>query len=180
MQRVSVTTQSADVDAAVGQNLLKFGEGSGIFEHREFAVRVARIVSGGEFDGIDLQSREFLKNRGQRKLRQQGGKHSYTHIDFCLLGIERRGERSAAAICRRTKVKQLGQKTGLSNPLRETYGQPTCCMSAGELKTNLQDLTSIAHKPSGVWIGERDRPVAIGLGQFVPGLSFVGSPCCLS
>ncbi len=87
MQRVAMTTQGADADSVVGENLLELGEGRGIFEHREFAVRIAGIVSGGEFDGVDLERREFLENRGQRKLGQQGSKDSNAHDAFCLLGI---------------------------------------------------------------------------------------------
>ena len=85
MQCVAMTTQGADTDAVVGQHLLKLSERSGIFEHRKFAVSVTWIVSRGEFDGIDSERDEFLKNGGQRKLRQQGSKDSNAHKAFCLL-----------------------------------------------------------------------------------------------
>jgi hypothetical protein len=90
MQCIAVTTQGADRDAVVGQHFLELAEGRGILEHREFAVRVARIVSRGEFDGIDLQRRKLLENRGQRKLRQQRSEDSNAHrYGFChrLLGM---------------------------------------------------------------------------------------------
>ena len=74
---------------------LKLGEGCGIFEHRELAVRIAGIVSRGEFDGVDLQRREFLENRGQRKLRQQGSKDSNAHKAF--LSSKSNGRHSIAA-----------------------------------------------------------------------------------
>ena len=85
MQRVAVTAQGADGDAVIGQNFLKLGEGGGVFEHRELAVRIARIVAGAEFDGIDLERYEFLQNRSQRKLRQQRRKDSNAHDGFYLL-----------------------------------------------------------------------------------------------
>jgi hypothetical protein len=87
MQGVPVTTQGADADSVIGQNVVKLGEGSGIFEHREFAVRIARIVSGSEFDCVDVERREFLENGCQRKFGQQGSEDSNTHNAFCLLGI---------------------------------------------------------------------------------------------
>ena len=85
MQRVAVTTQGADGGAVIGQNFLELGQGGGIFEHREFAVGIAGIVAGAELDGIDLQRLEFLENRGQRKLRQQGSEDSNAHKDLYLL-----------------------------------------------------------------------------------------------
>ena len=69
MQRVAVTTQRADGHSVIGQNFLELSQGVGIFQHRELAVRVARIVSRAEFHGVDLQRRKFLEHRRQRKLR---------------------------------------------------------------------------------------------------------------
>ncbi len=51
-------------------------------------MRVAGIVAGAEFDGVDLQRLEFLENRGQRKLRQQGSEDSNAHNDFYLPGSQ--------------------------------------------------------------------------------------------
>jgi hypothetical protein len=44
------------------------------------------------------------------------------------------------------------------------------------LEADLQDLTSVAHKPSSFRIRKSDRPVAAHRGQAEPGSSFVGSP----
>ena len=68
MQRVAVTTQGTDADSVVGENLLELGERCGILQHRKLAVRIAGIISRAEFDGINLERREFLQDRGQRKL----------------------------------------------------------------------------------------------------------------
>ena len=72
MQRVTVTTQGADGGAVVGQNFLKLGEGGGIFEHGELAVRIAGIVAGTEFYGVDMKRLEFLENRVQRTVATAG------------------------------------------------------------------------------------------------------------
>jgi len=47
-------------------------------------------------------------------------------------------------------------------------------------EADLEDLTVVAYEPPGVWIRKSDRPVAAHVGQFEPGTSFIGSPCCLS
>ena len=64
MQRIPVTTQCADPDAMIGQNFLELGEGRGILKHREFAVSIADIVSGGQFHRIDVKLCKFFQNRG--------------------------------------------------------------------------------------------------------------------
>jgi hypothetical protein len=71
----------------IGQNPLQLGERRPIFQHGELAVGIAGIVSRAEFDRIDMERREFLEDRRQWKLRQQGGKDSDTHNDSYLLGI---------------------------------------------------------------------------------------------
>ena len=79
MQRVAVTTQRADLRAMVGQDLLELSQCRRIFEHRELAVSVAYIVSRGQFDGINMQRREFLEDDRQRQLRQQRSKDPNAH-----------------------------------------------------------------------------------------------------
>jgi hypothetical protein len=64
MQRVSMTTQGADLGTVIGQDLMKLRERSGIFEHRELAVGVAHVISGAQFDGINVERRELLENHG--------------------------------------------------------------------------------------------------------------------
>ena len=90
MQRVTVRTQGANGGAVIGQNLPKVGEGGGIFDHGELAVSIAGIIASAEFDGIDLERLEFLKNGGQRKLREQGREDSNAHNNFCLCGLNGR------------------------------------------------------------------------------------------
>jgi hypothetical protein len=86
MQRITVATQCADARTVICQNLLKFGKGSRIFEHRQFAVRISRIVAGTKLDGCDLECLEFRENCGQRELREQGRKHSNAHNVFLSPG----------------------------------------------------------------------------------------------
>src|SRR5580698_8686187 len=85
MQGIAVRTQSADMRAMVGEHLLKFREGATIVQHRQFAVRITRIISGAKFYGIDAQRGKFPENVRQRKLREQRGKHSNTHGGYYLL-----------------------------------------------------------------------------------------------
>ena len=40
---------------------------------------IAHVVSSGQFNRIDLQRCEFLENRDQRQLRQQGSEDSNAH-----------------------------------------------------------------------------------------------------
>ena len=63
----------------IGQNLPQLGKRRQIFEHCELAVGIAGIVPGAEFDGVDVERREFLENRRQRELRQQCSEDSDAH-----------------------------------------------------------------------------------------------------
>jgi hypothetical protein len=60
MQRVAVAAQRADGEAVVVQLLLELLELALVLEHGELAVGAAGVVSGAEFHGVDLQSRELL------------------------------------------------------------------------------------------------------------------------
>ena len=53
MQRIAVTAERADRDAVVFQDLLELGQGGVVVEHGELAMRVAGIIAGAEFDGVD-------------------------------------------------------------------------------------------------------------------------------
>ena len=53
MQRIAVAAQGADGEAVVFQDLLELGECGVVVQHGELAVRVAGIVAGAEFDGVD-------------------------------------------------------------------------------------------------------------------------------
>ena len=44
------------------------------------------------------------------------------------------------------------------------------------LEANFENLSVVAHEPSGFRIRKSDRPVTADLRQFEPGLSFIGSP----
>jgi len=48
------------------------------------------------------------------------------------------------------------------------------------LEADLQDLTSVAHKPSSFRIRECDGPEAAHSGQVEPSAAFIGSPCSFS
>ena len=59
-----------------------------VLEHRKLAMRIARIVSGAQLDGADVQALELLQYVVQGKLRQQGGEYADSHVDvsFARLG----------------------------------------------------------------------------------------------
>ena len=79
MERVAVATERADGDAAIGEKLLEFGEGLGVVEHGELAVRVAGIIAGAEFDGVDVEGFELVEDGGEWKLGEQRGEDSDFH-----------------------------------------------------------------------------------------------------
>ena len=64
MQRIPVATQRADADSMIGQNLLEFGERRRILKHRELAMSIADIVSGGQFHRIDMKLCKFFRTAG--------------------------------------------------------------------------------------------------------------------
>ena len=73
MQRIAVAAQRADAEAVIGQLLLEVVQFARVVEHREFAVGVARIVSGAQFHGIDVVALQFLENVFQRTIATTGG-----------------------------------------------------------------------------------------------------------
>ena len=79
MERVAVAAERADGDAAIGEELLKFGEGFGVVEHGELAVRVAGIIAGTEFDGVDVKGLKLVENSRERQLGEERGKDSDFH-----------------------------------------------------------------------------------------------------
>jgi hypothetical protein len=79
MERVAVAAKGADGDAVVGEDFAEFGESFGVVEHGELAVRVAGIVAGAEFNGVDVERLDLIENGRQRQLREQRGKDSDFH-----------------------------------------------------------------------------------------------------
>ena len=73
----------------IGQHLLKLGEGCGIFEHRELAVRIAGIVSRAQFNRVNVERFEFIENRGQRKPGSSGVKTPTPAYGFYLLDYDK-------------------------------------------------------------------------------------------
>src|ERR1700677_2035084 len=84
MQRIAVAAQCADARAMVRNNFLEFRQGRGILEHRQFAMRIAGIVSCSQLDGIDMQGFQFLENCRQWKLRQQWREDTNSHKKISL------------------------------------------------------------------------------------------------
>jgi hypothetical protein len=79
MQRVAVATQRADLCAVIGQDLLELSQCCGILEHRGLAMSIAHVVARGQFDGINMERCEFLKDDRQRQLRQQRSEDPNAH-----------------------------------------------------------------------------------------------------
>jgi len=79
MERVAVAAKSADGDAAIGEELLEFGEGFGVVEHGKLAMRVAGIIAGSEFNGVDVQAFELVENSRKRQLGEERGEDSDFH-----------------------------------------------------------------------------------------------------
>jgi hypothetical protein len=48
----------------IAKNALEISKGRSVFKHGELAMRIADIVSGGKFDGTNLERRKFLENYG--------------------------------------------------------------------------------------------------------------------
>jgi hypothetical protein len=59
MQRVSVTTQRAHGESAVLDLVLELLQCRRVIEHREFTMRVARIVAGAQFDRANRMALQF-------------------------------------------------------------------------------------------------------------------------
>src|ERR1700704_2257502 len=62
MKRVSMTAQSADSRAAIGELLLELAELRNIIEHRQAAVRIARIIACAKFDRMDAKFPELFEH----------------------------------------------------------------------------------------------------------------------
>ena len=71
MQRIAVAAQRADAETVVVKLLLELVKLRLVVEHRQLAVRIARIVSCTQLDRIDVELLELFENFIQRKLRQQ-------------------------------------------------------------------------------------------------------------
>jgi hypothetical protein len=74
MQGITVTAQRGYLRTLIGDNPVELGERCGIFEHREPAVCIARIIAGAKFHSVDVERLQLGKDRIQRELRQQGVK----------------------------------------------------------------------------------------------------------
>jgi hypothetical protein len=96
VQRVAVAAQRADAEAAIRQFVFEFGQLGGIVQHGQLAVRIARIITGSEFDRIDMDALELLEDIVQGKLRQQGGENADSHVGL-LLGLNMPPSRIAEA-----------------------------------------------------------------------------------
>jgi hypothetical protein len=79
VERVAVAAKGADGDAAIGEELLEFSESFGVVEHRQLAMRVAGIIAGAEFDGVDVEGLEFVEDSGERQLGEERGEDSDFH-----------------------------------------------------------------------------------------------------
>jgi hypothetical protein len=65
----------------IGKRLFEYIERSRIVEHGELAVRIAGIVAGAEFNGIDAQGFEFCENAIEWQLREQRSKDANLHAN---------------------------------------------------------------------------------------------------
>src|SRR5688572_8405482 len=85
MEWIPMTTQSAYREAMIVQTLLPFLQLLLVVEHRKLAMRVARIVSGAEFDCSYIQRFELFEDLGKGELRQQRCKDAYSHLHGSFL-----------------------------------------------------------------------------------------------
>ena len=70
MQRIAVRAERADRKAVVGEFLFEVLEPLSIVQHRQLAMRIARIVAGPELHGSDAHFLQFRNHAVQRHLRQ--------------------------------------------------------------------------------------------------------------
>ncbi len=60
-------TQGADREAVDFQFLLELLQRLPVVQHRQFAMRIAGIISGAEFDREDIQALQFLEHFVEEK-----------------------------------------------------------------------------------------------------------------
>jgi len=68
------------------------GQRLAIVEQGQRAVRIARIVAGPEFDGMNAQALQFLENLNQRKLAEEGSEDADFHRKI-IIGTPKDGRR---------------------------------------------------------------------------------------
>jgi hypothetical protein len=86
VERIAVAGQRADAEAVVGQLLFEVVELGFVIEHGELAVRIARIIAGTEFHGIDVVAFQLLEHVLEGKLRQQGSEDTDSHVRSPCMG----------------------------------------------------------------------------------------------
>jgi hypothetical protein len=79
MQGVSMATERADRKTVITQRRLKRFQLVRVIKHRQLTVRIARIVTGSEFNGRDAQAGQFPEHFVQRQTGQQGRKNTNFH-----------------------------------------------------------------------------------------------------
>src|SRR5581483_8245632 len=88
MQRIPVATQGADAESVIVEEFLEAAQSRTVLDHGKLAMRVADIISGGEFDGMDVQFRQFVEHLIKRELRKQGREDSNAHKDFRVVEMK--------------------------------------------------------------------------------------------
>src|SRR4051794_20904992 len=79
MKRIAMTTERTNAETVICDDFLEIRQSRGLVEHGELAMGISNVVSGCQFTGVDLEPRQPLENRIQRKLRKQRCENPNAH-----------------------------------------------------------------------------------------------------
>ena len=74
-----MATQRTDGNAVISELLLEGVQLLRVVQHGQLAMRIARIITGAQFDGGNSVGLQLLQDIVQRHLRQQRGEDSDSH-----------------------------------------------------------------------------------------------------
>jgi hypothetical protein len=80
VQRIAMAAEGTDRKAVVLQLLLKLFQFTLALEHRQLAVRIAGVVTGAQFNRVDVERLELLDDFIKGELRKQGSETSNSHV----------------------------------------------------------------------------------------------------
>jgi hypothetical protein len=79
MERISMATKGAYPEIVTAEDGLEFPQRGIVLKHGKFAVCIARVVAGAQFDCIDPMGFQPLKDFTQWKLREQWSEYADPH-----------------------------------------------------------------------------------------------------
>ena len=74
-----MAAQGADREAVVRELLFKINQLVRMLEHRQFAMRIARIIACAEFDRADVERGQFFEDLLQRQAGKQRREDTDVH-----------------------------------------------------------------------------------------------------